>query len=59
MDIAQRTHAIPSHFTIRGHNGWIVLGYVACAVIALAAIYFGSVGPGTSDGDLAVMAVMP
>ncbi len=56
--IEQRTHLVPSHFaTISG--GWIVLGYVAFAVAALAAIYLGSGGPGTSGDALALMAAMP
>ncbi len=56
MEIAQRTHLVRPQAS---RNGWIILGYVALAVIALVAIYFASAGPGITDGDLAVMTAMP
>ena len=37
----------------------IVLGYAAFAIIALAAVYFASAGPGFSETELAMAAVLP
>ncbi len=59
MAIVERTSIVSSNFGIRG-NGWAKLAYAAVAVIAIvASIYLASNGPGMSDGDLAVAAVMP
>lgn len=60
MEFAERrTPAVPSHFAARGYDGWIMLGYAAFAIIALAAIYFASGGPGVTEADLAIATVMP
>ena len=60
MEFAERrTPAVPSQFAARGYDGWITLGYVAFAIIALAAIYFASGGPGVTETDLVVATVLP
>jgi hypothetical protein len=50
-------HAIPSF--VRSYDGLIVLGYIAVAVVMLAAIYFASGGPSFTEVDLSAMAMMP
>jgi hypothetical protein len=57
MAIAQHSAPMPS--LVRSYDGAIILGYVTFAVVILAAIYFASGGPGFTDSDLSVMAVMP
>ena len=37
----------------------IVLGYAAFAIVALAAVYFASSGPGFTEAERAVSTVMP
>jgi hypothetical protein len=61
MDIANHahTHVLSSRSTVRSHDGLIVAGYLAVALLAFAAIFWASGGPGMTDGDLAVMAAMP
>ena len=60
MDIAERAHShvLTPGSEVRNHDGWIIAGYVAFAIIACVAIYFASAGPGMSDFDLAVMGGM-
>jgi hypothetical protein len=36
-----------------------MLGYAAFAIIALAAIYFASGGPGVTESQLAIVTVFP
>jgi hypothetical protein len=49
------SHAsIRPHLAARNADGWIMLGYVAFAVVALVAIYFASAGPGVIDANLAM-----
>src|SRR5262245_33773956 len=49
------SHAsIRSHSAVRNFDGWIMLGYVAFAVVALVAIYFASAGPGVIEANLAM-----
>jgi hypothetical protein len=45
--------------SVGGHDSWIVLGYAAFAIVALAAVYFASGGPGFSETELAKAAVLP
>jgi len=45
--------------SVGGHDSWIVLGYAAFAIVALAAVYFASGGPGFSETELAMAAVLP
>ena len=60
MAIAERRMpVIPLNFAGRSYNGWIILGYAAFAVIALAAMYWASGGPGTTVADLATAAALP
>ena len=61
MDIAElaHSHVLSPRSAVRNHDGWIIAGYLAFAVVACVAIYFAGAGPGMSDGDLAVMAGMP
>ena len=60
MDIAERaqSHLLTPRSEVRNHDGWIIAGYLAFAVIACVAIYFASTGPGISDFDPAVMGGM-
>jgi len=50
-------HTITS--SVRSYDGLITLGYIAFAVVMLAAIYFASGGPSFTDADLSAMAMMP
>ncbi len=59
MAMVERRAGIPLEFPARSHDGWIVIGYVALALIALAAIYWASGGPGTSVADLVTAAALP
>ena len=61
MDIAERAHAhvLSPRSAVRNYDGWIIAGYVAFAIVACVAIYFAGTGPGTSNGDFAIMAGMP
>ena len=45
--------------SVRSYDGFIIFGYFACSVLMLAAIYFASGGPGFTDADLSVMAMVP
>jgi hypothetical protein len=45
--------------SVGGHDRRIVLGYAAFAMVALAAVYFASGGPGFSEIELAMAAVLP
>jgi hypothetical protein len=58
MEIANRT-AIQSQLAVRNYNSLIMLGYVALAIVAIAALYFASSGPGITDTELAIATVLP
>jgi len=45
--------------SVGGYDRRIVLGYAAFAMVALAAVYFASGGPGFSETELAMAAVLP
>jgi uncharacterized membrane protein len=45
--------------SVGGYDRRILLGYAAFAMVALAAIYFASGGPGFSETELAMAAVLP
>jgi hypothetical protein len=51
------------HAAIRSHlanyNSFIILGYAAFAVIAIAALYLASNGPGFTEAELAISTVLP
>ena len=51
------SHTVPSY--AQSYDGLIIFGYVAFAVVLLAAIYLASGGPSFGEADLAAMAVMP
>jgi hypothetical protein len=61
MDIAERAHGhvLSPRAAVRSHDGWIIAGYLAFAVVACVAIYLAGSGPGMSADDLAAMAGMP
>jgi len=58
MEIADQT-AVRSHSTVRDHDGPIMLGYVAFAIVAIALLYLASSGPEVSEAELAIATVMP
>jgi hypothetical protein len=51
MEIANHT-ALRSH--LAADNSLIILGYVAFAIVAIAALYFASSGPGLTEAELAM-----
>jgi hypothetical protein len=59
METTERTPAIPSPLPGRNYDGWIMLGYAVCAVVALATIYLAFGGPGSTEADLAIATAMP
>ena len=48
-----------SHLAVSGCDRRVLLGYAAFAIVALAAVYFASGGPGFSETELAMAAVLP
>ena len=48
-----------SHLAVRSYDRWILLGYVAFAILAITAIYFASGGPGVTEADLASALALP
>ena len=58
MAIAEHT-AFQSHLAIRSYDRWIMLGYVAFAILAISAIYFASGGPGVTEADLVSAIALP
>jgi hypothetical protein len=56
MEIANHT-AIRSH--LAAGNSLIILGYVTFAIVAIAALYFASSGPGLTEAELAIATVFP
>jgi hypothetical protein len=58
MAIAGHT-AFQSHLAIRSYDRRILLGYVAFAILAIAAIYFASGGPGVHEADLVSSMPLP
>ncbi len=51
--------ATRSHLVVGGYNRRIMLGYVAFAIVALAAAYFAYGGPGFTESELAIATVFP
>ena len=51
--------AIRSQLGVGGYDRRIMLGYVAFAIVALAAVYFASGGPGLTESQLAIAAAFP
>ena len=58
MAIAEHT-VLQSHLAIRSYDRWILLGYVAFAILAIAAIYFASGRPGITEADLVSAMALP
>jgi hypothetical protein len=58
MEITDHT-AIRSHLAVGNCDGLIMLGYVAFAIVAIAALYFASSGPGVTEAELAIASVLP
>jgi len=58
MEITDQT-AFRSHLSVRNHDGLIMLGYVAFAIIAVAVLYIASGGPGVIEAELAYATVLP
>ena len=58
MAIAGHT-AFQSHLAIRSYDRWILLGYVAFAILAIVAIYFASTQPGFTEADLLRTVALP
>ena len=58
MEITHQ-NAIRSQLIARNHIGLIMLAYAAFAIVAIAALYFASIGPGLSEAELAMAAVFP
>jgi len=48
-----------SHLAVRSYDRWILLGYVAFAILAIIAIYFASGGPGVTEADLVSAIALP
>jgi hypothetical protein len=51
--------AIRSYLVVRNSNSLITLGYVAFAIVAVAALCFASSGPGFTEAELATATVLP
>jgi hypothetical protein len=58
MTITEQT-VLKSHLPIRNYDNWILLGYVAFAILAIIAIYFASGGPGVTEADLVSAMALP
>jgi hypothetical protein len=58
MEITDRT-VLQSSTKVRDYDGLIVLGYLAFAIVAIAALYVASSGPGVTGADLALATVLP
>jgi hypothetical protein len=58
MEIADRT-AVRSGSAVRKYDSLIMLGYVAFAIVGIAALYFASNGPGVTEAELAIATVLP
>jgi hypothetical protein len=58
MEITDPT-AIRSHLAIRNYDRLIMLGYGAITIVAIAALYIASSGPGVTEAELAAATVLP
>jgi len=48
-----------SHLAVRSYDRWILLGYVAFAILAIIAIHCASGGPGVTEADLVSAIALP
>jgi hypothetical protein len=55
MQVAERA----PYSAVHSFDRWIVVGYTAFALLALAAIYFASGGPSVTQADLAIAMALP
>jgi len=44
---------------LANYNSFIILGYAALAIVAIATLYFASIGPGFTEAELAISTVLP
>ena len=51
--------AFQSHSAVRSNDRWILLGYLALAILAIAEIYFASTQPGFTEADLLRTGALP
>ncbi|MBV8675063.1 MAG: hypothetical protein JOZ33_16670 [Acidobacteriaceae bacterium] len=58
MAIAEHT-ASRSHLASHSYERWIFWGYLAFAILAIAAIYFASIQPGFTEADLLGAIALP
>ena len=58
MAIAEHT-PFRSHLAVRSNDRWFLLGYLAFAILAIAAIYFASTQPGFTEADLVGTIALP
>ena len=59
MEITNHT-AARSYLAAQNYNNSLtILGYAAFAIVAIAALYFASIGPGHTEAELAMAAVFP
>jgi hypothetical protein len=58
MTIADHVY-VRSHSTARDYDGWIMFGYAAVSIVAIAAIYLAVGGPGTGEAAIASAVVLP
>lgn len=58
MEITEHT-AIRSPLAVRHYDGLIMLGYVVIAIVAIAALYIASSGPGFTAAELAIATALP
>jgi hypothetical protein len=58
MDMTNHTVA-RSYLAAQNYNSLIILGYAAFAIVAIAALYFASIGPGHTEAELAMAVVFP
>ncbi|MGY8667884.1 hypothetical protein Q3C01_36755 [Bradyrhizobium sp. UFLA05-109] len=59
MATTEYAHSAPPIQATRDYDGWIAAGYGILGLVALAAIYFASGGPGNGEVALASMLAMP
>jgi hypothetical protein len=59
MEIVERRRLEHAKGVVRDHDAAIILGYSIFSIALLIAIYFDSMSPGVSLGDLSSMTVFP
>jgi hypothetical protein len=59
MQIAEQTRFKTDRREVRNIDATIMFGYAIAAIMLAIGIYFGSMSPGTTPGDIAAMIVLP